>query len=252
MTRPLQQQTALITGGGVGIGQAIAIRFAEAGARVAVTYRTHEPDAAFASRVEQASGAPLVSVQVDATEEASVQSAVAHVTGEFGSLEILVNNVGGLVQRSSIADMSFGVWRTVLAVNLDSMFLVTHHSLPLLADGGRIINVSSLAGLTGGHQGAAAYAASKAGIIGFTRGLAKELAPRQITVNAIAPGFIEATPFHDTFTTAESKQATIGSIALARAGKPEDVAGAALWLASADAGFVTGTTTHVNGGQYFS
>lgn len=248
MTRPLEHKAALVTGGGVGIGQAIAIALAEAGAQIAVTYRTHAPDDAFSTRVERASGAPLVAVQLDATDDASVEAALAQI----GALDILVNNVGGLVQRSSIAEMSFELWRSVLAVNLDSMFLVTHHALPLLADGGRIINVSSLAGLTGGHQGAAAYAASKAGVIGFTRGLAKELAPRQITVNALAPGFIEATPFHDTFTTPESKKATVGSIPLERAGTPEDVAGAALWLASDAAAFVTGTTVNINGGQYFA
>jgi len=252
MTRLLEKKTALVTGGGVGIGQGIALKLAEAGARVAVTYRTHAPDAEFAAAVESASGAPLVAVSVDATDEGAVREAVGEVDRALGGIDVLVNNVGGLVERSSIADMSFDLWRTVMAVNLDSTFLVTHHALPFIRDGGRVINVASLAGLNGGHAGATAYAASKSAIFGFTRGLAKELASRGITVNALAPGFIEATPFHDTFTTPESKRATVASIPAQRAGTPDDVAGPALWLASDLADYVTGTTVNINGGQHFA
>lgn len=252
MTELLKNKTALVTGGGIGIGAAIALRFAGAGARIAVTYRSHRPEERFAERVEQASGHPLMAVRVEATDEASVRQSLAEIGAGLGGIDVLVNNVGGLVQRATIAEMDLGLWRTVMAVNLDSTFLFTHHSLPHLRHGGRIINVASLAGLNGGHAGATAYAASKAAIVGFTRGLAKELAPRSITVNALAPGFIEDTPFHDTFTTAESKEATIGSIPAQRAGTPEDVAGPALWLASELSEFVTGTTTNINGGQYFA
>lgn len=252
LTALLENKTALITGGGVGIGEAIAIQFAEAGARIAVTYRSHEPDDHFVSRVERASGAALIAVRLDATDEISVKASLSEIDRALGGIDILVNNVGGLVQRSSIADMDFELWRAVMAVNLDSAFLTTHHALPFIRRGGRIINVSSLAGVNGGHLGATAYAASKAAIIGFTRGLAKELAPAGITVNALAPGFIEATPFHDTFTTPESKEATISSIPLQRAGSPADVAGPALWLASALSDYVTGTTININGGQYFA
>jgi 3-oxoacyl-[acyl-carrier protein] reductase len=133
------------------------------------------------------------------------------------------------------------------------MLLTTQHALPLMTRGaGRIINVASLAGRTGGHPGALAYATAKAAVFGFTRSLATELAPRAITVNALAPGFIEATPFHDTFTTAESKRATITTIPAGRAGTPDDVAGPALWLASEHSSFVTGTVVDINGGQHFA
>lgn len=252
MTQLLENKTALITGGGIGIGREIALQFADAGARIAITYRSHEPDDQFVNRVEGATGSPLVAVALDATDENSVKSALEEIDRDLGGLDILVNNVGGLVQRSSIGDMSFELWRTVMATNLDSTFLSTHYALPFIRRGGRIINVASLAGINGAHSGATAYAASKAAMFGFTRGLAKEVAPRGITVNALAPGFIEATPFHDTFTTAESKEATISSIPLQRAGNPADVAGPALWLASELSGYVTGTTVNINGGQYFA
>ena len=248
---PLRGKTALITGGGTGIGQSIAMTLAKAGARIALTYNTHAPDKSFSDQVERHSGSPVTSVQLDATNEANVRTAIEEIGRDFEQLDILVNNVGGLVERATIAEMDFELWRQVLAVNLDSTFLMTHHALPLINAGGRIINIASLAGRNGGHAGATAYATSKAAIFGFTRGLSKELAPSGITVNALAPGFIEATPFHDTFTTSDSKAATVQTIPLGRAGIPEDVAGAALWLASEHSGFVTGTVVDINGGQYF-
>ncbi|MGC5249199.1 SDR family NAD(P)-dependent oxidoreductase [Gordonia sp. DT219] len=251
MTPLLDGKTALITGGGTGIGRAIALEFAKAGARVAVTYRTHAPDDGFRAQIEEFSGSPLVALALDATSEDEVVATLQAVHRAVGELDVLVNNVGGLVQRSPVADMDFGLWRQVMALNVDSTFLMIHHALPILNDGGRIINIASLAGRTGGHPGATAYATAKAAIFGFTRGLAKELAPSGITVNALAPGFIEDTPFHDTFTTAASKAATVQSIPAGRAGKPADVAGAALWLAGGLSEFVTGTVIDINGGQYF-
>jgi 3-oxoacyl-[acyl-carrier protein] reductase len=179
-------------------------------------------------------------------------AAAAQISDKLGKLDILVNNVGGLVKRSPISEMPFELWKEVIAVNLDSAFLITHYLLPILSRGnGRIINIASLAGRNGGHPGATAYAAAKAALFGFTRGLSKELAPEGITVNALAPGFIEGTPFHDTFTTAESKRVSISTIPVGRAGAPNDVASAALWLASDSAAFVTGTVIDINGGQYF-
>jgi len=249
---PLSGKTALVTGGGTGIGRGIAVALAQAGAKVAITYNSHKPCLEFADEVERASGFPMASTQLDATDEYQVRQFAEELGSGSGKLDILVNNIGGLVQRSAIQDMEFSLWKRVLAVNLDSTFLMTHYTVPYLRPGGRIINVASLAGRNGGHAGATAYATSKAAIFGFTRGLAKELAQAGITVNALAPGFIEATPFHDTFTTDESKAATISTIPLGRAGLPQDVAGAALWLASDHAQFVTGTVVDINGGQYFA
>jgi 3-oxoacyl-[acyl-carrier protein] reductase len=252
MTSSLLGKTALVTGAGIGIGRAIAIGLASAGARVAITYRNHAPDEDLLKILRTQSNFDPVCFQLDATSEKEVIGAVNLLSKDLGGVNILVNNVGGLVQRASIAEMSFDVWREVLAINLDSMFLVTHHIKRIFeTDGGRIINVASLAGRNGGHAGATAYAASKAAVFGFTRGLASEMAPDGTTVNALAPGFIEETPFHDTFTTAESKAMTISTIPVGRAGIPEDVANAAVWLASPESGFVSGTIIDINGAQYF-
>ncbi|WP_409464979.1 SDR family NAD(P)-dependent oxidoreductase [Amycolatopsis sp. GA6-003] len=250
MNQLLAGKTALVTGGGVGIGKAIARLFAQEGARIAITYRTHEPDPGF---LEDGAGQEPLALAVDATDPDQVSAAIASVERELGGLDVLVNNVGGLVQRATLDQLTIELWQSILRVNLDSTFLFSQAALPLLRRGShsRIVNIASLAGHTGGHPGALAYATAKAALFGFTRALATELAPDGITVNSLAPGFIEATPFHDTFTTAESKARTVAGIPLGRAGTPEDVAGAALWLASGYAGYVTGTVTDVNGGQYF-
>lgn len=252
MSNSLAGKTALVTGGGVGIGFEIAAVLAAAGARVAVTYRSHQPDDDQMKRLISSDGSQPLAIASDATDNDSAARLMKTVGNEFGTLDILVNNAGGLVQRCLIKDMDFTLWRSVQAVNTDSVFLTTHHALPFLSSpGGRIINIASLAGRNGGHPGATAYATSKAALFGFTRGLAKEVASDGITVNAIAPGFIEATPFHDTFTSEASKAATISGIPAGRAGRPGDVADAVLWLAGDGSSFVSGAVVDVNGAQYF-
>jgi 3-oxoacyl-[acyl-carrier protein] reductase len=252
MSNSLAGKTALVTGGGVGIGFEIAAVLAAAGARVAVTYRSHQPDDDQMKQLVASDGSQPLAIASDATDDDSAAKLMKKIENELGKLDILVNNAGGLVQRCLIKDMDFALWRSVQAVNTDSAFLTTHHALPLLSSpGGRIVNIASLAGRNGGHPGATAYATSKAALFGFTRGLAKEVAPDGITVNAVAPGFIEATPFHDTFTTESSKAATISAIPTGRAGQPRDVADAVLWLAGEGSSFVSGTVVDVNGAQYF-
>jgi len=152
----------------------VALAFGAEGARVAVTYHQHEPDDAL-----RAACPGLVALPNQATDEADTKAVVAQVVEALGGIDVLVNNVGGMVRRTPISEMTYAHWREVMELNLDSMFLMTKAVMPHLADGGRIINVASVAGHNGGGDGAVAYATAKSGMFAFTRGLAKELAGRR-------------------------------------------------------------------------
>lgn len=250
----LKGKKALVTGGGVGIGRSVVSELCSAGVDVVFTYRTHEPDDAFLAECRSGNSGVCEAISVDARSEESVRACVAEAAEALGGgIDILVNNVGGLVDRVPVRTMEYDFWRNVLAVNMDSMFLFTRESLKYMTSGwGRVVNVASLAGRNGGSDGSTAYATSKAGMFGFTRGLAKEVAAAGITVNAVAPGLILDTPFHETFTSPENQAKAIESIALKRPGMPVDVAGPVLWLCSEGSAFVTGATIDINGGQYFA
>ncbi len=247
----LAGKTALVTGGGVGIGRETALALARAGADVALTYLSHPGDGV-ASEIRTL-GRKGVALRMDATHSRDVDAAVTAAAAALGGrLDILVNNAGGLVARVPIAEMDDDHWRHVIDVNLSSAFYCTRAALRHMAGPGRIVNLSSLAAHTGGGPGAVPYAAAKSGLLGFTRGLAKELAPRGITVNAVAPGLILGTPFHDTFSTEQGKRAMIEATPLRRGGAPDEVAGAILYLASDLAAFVTGELLEINGGAWFA
>jgi len=247
----LTGKTALVTGGNTGLGRAIALALAEAGADVALTYFSH-PGEETAAAI-RALGRKSLALHLDATDSAEVNRVMPEVAATLdGHIDILVNNAGYMVGRIPIAEMSDEHWHKVIDVNLSSAFYCCRAVLPYMQTGwGRIVNMSSLAGRNGGGAGAVAYAAAKAGLLGFTRGLAKEVASLGITVNAVAPGLILETPFHDTFNTEEGKRATIATIPLKRGGVPNDVAGAVLFLVSDLASFITGETTEINGGVWF-
>lgn len=248
----LTGKTALITGGNVGIGAGIAKQLACCGATVAITYYSHKSEAAETLGAIRDQGSQADMFYLDATDSAQVAQVVAQAAAALdGRIDILVNNAGHLVDRVDICAMSDEHWHKVIDVNLSSAFYCTREALKVMPDGGRIVNMSSLAGRNGGGNGTASYAASKAGVIGLTRGLAKELAPRKITVNALAPGFIVDTPFHETFTGQENYAGIIGGIPLGVAGVPDDVAGAVLYFVSDLGKWVTGQVAEINGGAWF-
>jgi 3-oxoacyl-[acyl-carrier protein] reductase len=198
-------------------------------------------------------GRRAIAVQADLVDSAAAGALVDAAVAFLGGLDIVVNNAGHLVGRTPIADMTDEFWHSVLDVNITSAFSVSRAALPHLAASaaGRIVMMSSLAAENGGGSGAVAYATSKAAVIGFTQGLAKEVAAYGITVNAVAPGFIEGTPFHDTFTPDAARPGLIAGIPLGRAGTVGDVAGVVAFLVSDLAGFVTGQVIDINGGVHF-
>jgi 3-oxoacyl-[acyl-carrier protein] reductase len=214
------------------------------GATVAACYQQEsESVASLAAELEDSKTGSIV-LQVDVSDETSVAHMVEQVSERFGRVDILVNNAG-VVSHTPLATMTSTEWRRVVDTNLTSMYLVTHAALDLIPDGGSVINVTS-ALATVGMVGRTHYTASKAGVIGFTRSLCKELGPRFIRVNAIAPGIIET---HQAAGLTPEQRARYASIAaLGRLGQPADVANVALFLASDLSGFVSGVTVTVDGG----
>jgi 3-oxoacyl-[acyl-carrier protein] reductase len=216
---------------------------------VAVTHFKHEATDLVAQA--EAFGGSVHDFPLDAADSAEVESVVDQAADRLGGrIDALVNNAGGLVARVSIAHMQDEHWHNVIDLNLSSMFYCTRAALRHMPDGGRIVNISSLAARTGGGAGSIAYATAKAGMEGFTRAAAKDLAARHILVNAVAPGFITDTPFHATFTPPAAQQATVEALPVGRPGYPADVAGAVLYLVSPLAAFCTGITLDVSGGAY--
>ena len=242
----LANQIAVVTGAGRGIGRAIALKFAQEGADVVVVSRTQENSEKVAAEI-RALGRKAWAFAVDVADSAAVSAAAEKILADCGKVDVLVNNAGvtrdGLLMRMSDAD-----WDTVLNTNLKGAFLVTKafSRAMIKARAGRIINISSVIGLIG-NAGQCNYAASKAGLIGFTQSAAKELAGRGITVNAIAPGFIETDMTAEL--KPEMKEALLKQIPLGCLGQSDDIAGAALYLASPAARYVTGQVLTVDGGM---
>jgi 3-oxoacyl-[acyl-carrier protein] reductase len=243
----LTGKTAVVTGGNSGIGQAFSVALARCGAKVVATYFT----TAFEEFAEE--GQTIYGIPLDATDRAQVDAVMAEAAQKLGGrIDILINNAGGLLGRVLIPEMSDEHFHKVMDVNFSSTFYCTRAVLPYMPDGGSIVNMSSLAAHNGGGNGSVIYSASKAAVIGFTRGMAKELGPRKIRVNALAPGFIANTAFHNTFTAEADQQANVANTPIQRAGTPDDVANAALYLVSNMGSFITGELMEINGGLYFA
>jgi 3-oxoacyl-[acyl-carrier protein] reductase len=243
----MTNRTAFITGASRGIGRACALALSQAGARVALAARSTAQLEELAGEI-RSQGREAFAVTIDMTSAESIQEAFAKVAKEFGPVGILVNNAGiakdGLALRMKKDD-----WDSVLATNLTGAFLATQQVLQSMMKErwGRVINISSVVGEMG-NPGQANYVASKAGLIGLTKALAQEMGSRNITVNAVAPGFIETDMTHKL--SQELKDNLVGHIALKRIGKPEDVAAAVRFLASEEARYITGHVLNVNGGLY--
>ena len=254
MELSLQGKTAFVTGGNIGIGRAVSMALARCGADVALTYYSHQQEGEETVEALKKLGRKACGFQLDATNAEQVNDVVAKAAEGFGGhIDILMNNAGHLVGRYTIAEMSDEHWFKTINVNLTSTFFCTRAVLPFMNTGwGRIINMSSLAARNGGGNGATAYAASKGAIIAFTRGLCKEVADQGITVNAVAPGLILETPFHDTFNTDAGIKGAINSTPLKRGGTPDDVAHAVLYFATELGSFITGEIIEINGGLYFA
>jgi 3-oxoacyl-[acyl-carrier protein] reductase len=243
----LQGKTALVTGASQGIGRACAVALAKAGARVGLAARNEAKLNEVAAEIATLGGAAAV-FALDIASEGSIKACAKTAVAHFGSIEILVNNAG-ITRDTLLLRMKRADWDDVIQTNLTGTFLMTQALLsPMLkARWGRIINISSVVGETG-QAGQANYAASKAGLIGLTKSLARELASRNITANAIAPGYIETamTAVLDE----KQREAMLAHIPLGRAGTDADIANAVRFLASDEAAYITGHVLDVNGGMY--
>ncbi len=245
----LAGQSAIVTGGGRDIGLAVAKTLAAEGASVAINYFSSGDGADAAVAEITGNGGKAFAMQGDLTKQADVDALVAKTVADFGGINVLVNNAGGLVERKKIGEMSDDLWHTVMDLNLTSTFRMTRACLAHMTSGA-IVNLASQAGRDGGGPGAVAYATSKGAVMTMTRGLAKELGP-DIRVNALCPGMID-TDFHNVHTPDAGRRGFEANAPLKRQGHTDDTANLVLFLATNDSAFMTGTNIDINGGMLFS
>jgi 3-oxoacyl-[acyl-carrier protein] reductase len=243
----LNGQVAVVTGASRGIGRAIAIELGREGARVIVNYNASAPAAEEVVGAIRSAGSEAVAFQADVGDTAQAQALVKHALDTYGDLHILVNNAG-ITRDTLIMTMKESDWDDVLRTNLKSTFTCSKAAVRHMMRKryGRIINITSIAGQMG-NAGQTSYSASKAGQIGFTKALAREVAPRNITVNAVAAGYIETEIWN--VVPEEMRQAALSLVPLGRKGQPEEIAAAVAFLASERAGYITGHVLTVDGGM---
>lgn len=245
----LEGKTAIVTGGGRDIGRACAIKLAQEGAAVAINYFASSTGAEETVCAIKSAGGRAFALQGDLNTQEGVDALVGRTVEEFGGVDVLVNNAGGLIARKTIPEMSLDHWNAVMDLNLTSTFMMTKACLTHMTSGA-IVNIASQAGRDGGGPGSVAYATAKGAVMTFTRGLAKELGP-EIRVNALCPGMID-TDFHNIHTKPEARKGFEAMCPLKRQGLPVDIASMVLFLASDESAFVTGTNIDINGGVVFS
>ncbi len=249
----LAGKRVFITGAEQGIGKATATRLIKAGCDIFIHYHSGEDGPKELVALAHASGQKADYCYGDLTSIEDTRHCVTKAAQLLGGIDILVNNVGGIVGRKWLGEIDTPFWHKVIDVNMTTMLNVTQAALPYLKaahDGASIINLASLAGRAGGHSGSLVYSTTKGAILTWTRSLAAELGEYGIRVNAVAPGLILGTRFHERHTTAASAEETVRGIPLGRAGNPDDVARAITFLASEYDGFISGATIDINGGIY--
>lgn len=245
----LAGKTAIVTGGGRDIGSAVAKTLAAEGANVVINYFASSAGADKTVADIKAAGGNAFALQGDLNTQEGVDALVGATVKEFGSVDVLVNNSGGLIARKTFAEMSLEHWNNVMSLNLTSTFLMIKAVGPHMKSGA-IVNLASQAARDGGGPGSVAYAASKGAVMTMTRGLAKELGP-DVRVNALCPGMID-TDFHNIHTPDAGRRGFEANAPLKRQGLSEDVANLVLFLACDDSAFITGTNVDINGGMLFS
>ena len=250
--KDLKNKVVLITGASTGIGAATAIKFAKNGAKILVNYNSSESKANEVVSTIKKLGGAAYAVQGDASDENDMQKLIDSAISEFGELNILINNAGGMIERAKIEEINENLFNDVFNLNCKSVMLGTKIATNVFRKqkkGGCIINTSSIAARIGGSMGAVFYSSSKAWVSTFTRGMARELLADNIRVNAVAPGIID-TPFHEQFSPPNILQGMINSIPMGRMGTSEELAGTYLFLSSEElSSYITGQVIEVNGGQ---
>lgn len=242
-------RVVVVTGGSKGIGRAVALKFGEKGAKIIIVH--YDPDESAAQETLNAlaeMGVEGDNHRIDVSSFEAVEALFKETISRFGRIDVLVNNAG-ITRDTLLLRMGEDAWDSVIRVNLKSVFNCTQAVIRSMVKqrGGRIVNISSVVGVMG-NSGQSNYAASKAGIIGFSKSIAREVAGRGVTVNVVAPGFVETDM--TAVLSEKVKEAFLERIPLGRAGKPEDIAEAVYWLSSEGASYITGQIIHVNGGMY--